>query len=104
MCIRDSINIDELKKDLPQDEQILDIHHLHCWTDGVNNFLTLHLVVSDSIDKDNIIRVKKLLREKLFAKKINHITMELEFASENCSQNDCENIKNDYEILHIHHH
>lgn len=98
------INIDELKKDLPQDEQILDIHHLHCWTDGVNNFLTLHLVVSDSIDKDNIIRVKKLLREKLFAKKINHITIELEFASENCSENNCEITKNDYKILHIHHH
>jgi cation diffusion facilitator family transporter len=98
-----NIDIEKLKNKLIKLEKILDVHHLHSWTDGINNFFTLHAIINDLSNKNDIIQIKKNIRGKLADEKINHVTIEIEFESENCNEHECSNIKNE-NISHSHHH
>lgn len=98
-----NINIEELEKELTNSKKILGAHHLHLWTDGVNNFFTAHVIINDFATKNDIIEIKNIVREKLSHKKINHATIEIEFETENCKEHNCNS--NEIKIdTHHHHH
>ena len=81
-----NINIENLKKQLLDIEDIIDIHHIHIWSiDGINNYATLHVVTkSEKIEK-----VKSEFKEKLKEQGIVHTTVEIETAKEKCDNNEC---------------
>ena len=57
-----NIDIDHLKKQLLNIEDLLDVHHIHVWSiDGVSSYATLH-VVTDS-KKPDIIKMRLPLSE-----------------------------------------
>ncbi len=81
-----NIDIDHLKKQLLNIEDLLDVHHIHVWSiDGVSSYATLH-VVTDS-KKPDIIKMK--VREELLKYNIVHTTIEIELSQEKCKDNEC---------------
>lgn len=83
--IPDDVDITELKKGLKQNyKEIKDIHHIHIWTiDGINNYITMHIVLDDSITNIQVITLKNNIKEELTKENIKHITIEVEYVSEN---------------------
>jgi cobalt-zinc-cadmium efflux system protein len=77
-----SVNTDEIKKHLLEVEGIKDVHHLHIWGISTNeNAMTAHVVINDT---NNIVEIKKKLKQELEEHNIKHSTLEFELVSENC--------------------
>ena len=87
----DNININELKNDIKDNfKTINDIHHIHVWTlDGVNNYLTAHILLNDNISKKDIITIKQDIKKYLVSKNIEHSTLEIEYLEEECKSKNC---------------
>lgn len=85
------ININDIsKKILLKFSNIKDIHHIHVWSiDGVNNYMTAHILLNKSINESNIIQLKKELKNYLISLNIQHSTLEIEYPNEECSSNKC---------------
>lgn len=96
--IPNNINIEKLKEYILKIDKVIDIHHIHIWTiDGINNYLTMH-VVTDSKD---LIKLKKEIKSILKEKNISHVTLEIEDKLDNCDDTDCIIEKQKYN--HHHH-
>ena len=95
------INVEEIKEHLLKIKNIKDIHHIHIWSiDGVNNYATMHIVTDDN----NIIKLKKKVRDELREHNINHVTIEIEEINERCDSVDCSIDLNSEVCKHHHHH
>ena len=47
-----NINIKEIKEDILNIENVIDVHHIHVWSmDGYNNCATMHVVIEKSNKK-----------------------------------------------------
>lgn len=96
------INIEEIKTHLLEIKEIKDIHHLHVWTiDGINNFITLHVLIEEDVLAKKIEDIKEKIKCELKEHGINHST--IEFEVKKCKNNDCE-IENNSNHIHMHHH
>ena len=72
--------------------EVEDIHHIHIWTlDGINNYITAHILLKDKMKNENIILLKKKLKEELNLLNINHSTLEIEYNNEKCEHKKCKN-------------
>lgn len=81
---------EEYTKVLLDTENVCGVHHVHIWTlDGENMLATLHAVVPSSITIPEILAVKKSLREKSEEFSVSHITVEIDFDSEECCDRHC---------------
>lgn len=81
-----NIDIDELKMHLLKVEGVKDIHHIHVWSiDGFNNYATMHIVSNN----ENIIKIKREIREELEEHNICHSILETETESEECAEKEC---------------
>jgi cobalt-zinc-cadmium efflux system protein len=70
-------------------EHVAGIHHLHLWSlDGEQHVLTAHLVLANTLDKQDVaeqlIALKKEIATKLKPFKLAHTTIEFELADEVC--------------------
>ena len=97
------INVDELEKHLLNIEGVIDVHHLHIWTiDGINNYITLHIVVSENILIKDLDKLKNKIKIELEEHYVNHST--IEFETKKCKNINCK-IDNDVNVhMHMHHH
>lgn len=92
----DNIDIEHLKKHLLEIEGVDDIHHIHVWSiDGYKNYATMHIVTKS----DNIVDIKKKIREELEENNICHAILETE--EEVCDDIECHV---DIETHNHHHH
>lgn len=85
------INIDNLCKNITKKfNSIKEIHHVHVWSiDGINNYMTAHILLNKTINENEIILLKKELKEYLFELNIQHSTIEIEYYNEKCSSIKC---------------
>ena len=91
------IDIEEIKKHLLEIKDVDDIHHIHVWSiDGYKNYATMHIVTKS----DNIVDIKKKIREELEEHNICHSILVTE--EEACSDKEC-HIKAHLELHHHHH-
>ena len=99
------IDFEKFKRELiEKNKNIIDIHHTHIWTiDGNNAYVTMHIVVPDKIQKDEIIQLKKYINHEAKHYLISHMTLEIEYKIEACDSLECEveQVKTD---IHKHHH
>lgn len=86
-----SINVDNIKKEIENKfKSVKEVHHIHIWSvDGINNYFTAHVLLKSSINEDEIIQLKKELKEFLFTKEIHHSTLEIEYKNEKCESKKC---------------
>lgn len=83
-----NLSSDEIEKDLTEIQGVEQIHDLHIWTmDSQYNILSVHAVISKNTDT---IVVKSQIRKRLHEHYgIEHITIELELAGEDCGYVEC---------------
>ncbi len=60
-------------------------HHTHVWSlDGEHHVLTTHVVVDDETTKEEILRIKRAVIALADNLDCEHVTVEIEYASEDC--------------------
>jgi len=91
----------EIKKHILNIKEVKDVHHLHIWSiDGINNYITLHILVDDDIISKDLDVIKKKINNELNEFGINHST--IEFESKKCSNTEC--VIKENNSCHHHHH
>ena len=97
--VPNDFSVSDIKKEILKMQNVIDIHHIHIWSmDGVNNYLTMHVVT----DSNDFVSLKKNIRNLLKGFKINHVTIEIENKDEKCEYREC-NV-DDIDDNHFHHH
>ncbi|MTI60191.1 MAG: cation transporter [Firmicutes bacterium] len=85
------LSVKELELKIINNTEIKSIHHTHLWTlEGEKNLLSTHIVVEDEIDKLKIIQIKKNIRKLMKKEGIEHVTIEVEYQMEYCSNKECQ--------------
>jgi len=81
-----NINLEEISDKLLQIQGVESLHDLHVWTvDGNYHVLSLHLVLAERPEVQEIIRIKQEARVALDNEHIIHYTIEVEFEGEECA-------------------
>lgn len=97
------MDINKIIKQLMENPNIKDVHHVHTWTlEGNLVLMTLHVVMSDSINKEQVIIEQKWMHHLLNDLGINHATIEIE-CDNHCLNEDCNPLDN-IDTDHLHHH
>lgn len=79
------LSITEIEQQIAAETNILSAHHTHVWSlEGERNLLSIHIVVRDDTERQEIIAVKQRIRDLMLARGIEHVTIETEFACEDC--------------------
>jgi cobalt-zinc-cadmium efflux system protein len=69
--------------------QVIDVHDIHLWSmDDSYHVATLHVVVPDGYTNVEQASLKQTIVELMAKLDVNHVTMEVEFESENCTKCD----------------
>ena len=77
------ISIGEIEEEISCIDGIKAAYHTHVWSlDGERNLLGTHIIVEDAITRQGIIEAKRQIRELLREKGIDHVTIEVDFKSE----------------------
>ena len=90
---------------LESNKMIKDIHHTHVWSlDGVNTYISLHVVIPNEVSVDDIIKIKKDIKHRAEHYSIYHTIIEIEFEGEICDDKECNvDINNELLKSHVHH-
>ncbi|MDR0927407.1 MAG: cation diffusion facilitator family transporter [Ignavibacteria bacterium] len=82
----DDISYEDVEESLSHINGIKSIHDLHLWTmDGKYNILSIHIVIAKDYTAEQIIALKHNIKEELAEMHIQHITMEIEYETEECN-------------------
>ncbi|VBB44778.1 Cation diffusion facilitator family transporter [uncultured Paludibacter sp.] len=86
-----SIETENLKSEILKiDENIQSIHDFHLWTvDGNYNVLTIHLVLKEKRNLEQLSALKDKIRQTLNEKEVEHATIEFETPNEECCFENC---------------
>lgn len=80
-----SVDLEDISRRLESLPNVRSTHHTHVWSlDGEHHVLTTHLVVPDETSRDEIIRLKSDSKAVVGEMKLDHVTVEVEFESEDC--------------------
>ena len=84
-AVPEDISIEEIENLVEEKTEALSVHHTHIWTiEGERNMLSTHVIIPDRYNSEEIIKLKKSIRKLLNEKDIEHVTIEIEFESEEC--------------------
>jgi len=90
-AVPEGISIKEIEDKILKIGKIIEIHHTHIWSmDSLNNVLTTHIVVKDNTTIDEIIDIKRKVKEIVRSLNLEHSTIEVECESEFCKLRDRE--------------
>jgi cobalt-zinc-cadmium efflux system protein len=80
------LNLADLRRELEGIDGIASIHHLHAWSlDGERHVISCHAILPPGADVTQYQVAKRKIRGILGATHTGHLTVELEFDSEDCS-------------------
>jgi cobalt-zinc-cadmium efflux system protein len=81
----DTKQMEEVRKVLMLNDEVSDIHHFHIWSlDGENSVMTAHVELRQDISVSQLKTLKDELRHGLDEFDFVHTTIEIEFANEDC--------------------
>jgi cobalt-zinc-cadmium efflux system protein len=85
----DEQQVKEVHSVLLSKPEVNKLHHFHIWSlDGEHNVMTVHLVLNDEVTVSKMKNLKHQLQKQLATFKFVHTTIELEFADEECRDDD----------------
>lgn len=85
------LSIEKIESEVKKIANVISIHHTHIWSlDGEQNFLTTHVVVAENITNEEIIALKKEVKNLICKEDVCHTTIEIEFGKEKCPEKDCD--------------
>jgi len=86
----ENVDEEEIRKKVTAIAGVSGVHDIHAWSmDGQYNILTMHVVVSDKADLQEIQKIKDEVRHCLQHLHVNHITIETENDQANCGLENC---------------
>jgi len=78
------LSIEEIEREIMEETGVIFVYHTHIWSlEGEKNLLSTHIIVKDDTKREEIIEIKQKIRELMLKKGIEHVTVEIEFESEN---------------------
>ena len=84
------LSISEIEREIT-DKTGASTHHTHIWSlEGNKNLLSPHVTIGDDIEREKIIELKQEIRELMYKRGIGHVTIEIEFESEDCKDKTCD--------------
>jgi cobalt-zinc-cadmium efflux system protein len=82
-----NLNVAEIEQRLQTMEHVQNTHHTHVWSlDGEHHVLSTHVVVSADTSRQDVLRLKRDIRELTKAMDVSHTTIEVEFEGEECGE------------------
>ncbi len=85
--VPDEVSIRDLEQKIRHIEGVNDIHHTHVWSlDGEHHVLSIHLVVKEDIERRLLSRIKQSVNQIGRDIGVDHLTVEIEFGGNDCSQ------------------
>ncbi len=85
-AVPDEVDLPVIEHRLAAIDGVQSTHHTHVWSlDGEHHVLSTHLVVAENATKDAILAVKRAAHTVTDDADFAHITVEVEFAGEDCS-------------------
>ncbi|MDT8324531.1 MAG: cation diffusion facilitator family transporter [Bacteroidota bacterium] len=84
-AVPDEIDAARMEKAICAVPHVLSVHHMHVWSlDGERHVLSAHVVVDAVAGKEDVIRIKREVKEIVLGEDIEHLTIEVEFEDEDC--------------------
>lgn len=85
-AIPKNINIDKLKEQITGLNNVSSLHDLHFWSmDGEYNIASMHVVVLSNTTQNDVVELKKIIRNISKRHNIEHPTIEIEYQDEECN-------------------
>lgn len=86
----DQFSIPAIEQEIVEKTQAILAHHTHIWSlEGEKHVLSTHIVVDEDSSRQDIVNIKNKVKELINEQGIKHITVEIEFESEECDDEDC---------------
>jgi cobalt-zinc-cadmium efflux system protein len=83
------IDLDAIEQEIIQIEDVRGIHHTHIWSlDGEHHVLTAHVVVDEATASEDVILLKREIRDSLRRYEFSHLTVEVEYGLADCALDD----------------
>lgn len=74
------LDIKNLRKHIETIEGVKRAYHIHAWSlEGSKTMLTMHVIIERDITNDDVMKLKKKVRDYLEEHGVNHSTIEVEF-------------------------
>lgn len=90
-AVPEGIDIKRIEKKILKIDKVINIHHTHIWSmDSLSSVFTAHIVVKDNITADELIDIKRKVKEITGSLGLEHSTIEIECESEFCRLRDGE--------------
>lgn len=84
------IDVEQIKKEAFKIAGIKNVHHIHVWALSTNeNAMTGHVVLHNNVDRNDLKKIKDNLKHRLEHMNIQHMTIETEFADDECDKPVC---------------
>ena len=88
--VPEDIDLDEIKTMIRSMEGVENLHHVHVWAISTKeNALTGHLVIAENLTGDQIIGIRREIRERLLGLNVSHATLEIETVNDLCINEHC---------------
>jgi cobalt-zinc-cadmium efflux system protein len=82
-------SIEEIEKEIVKITGAKAAYHTHVWSlDGERHLLTVHVILSDDIERKQIIETKQIIRDHIADMGIEHVTIEIDFECEETRDED----------------
>ena len=93
-AVPENIQIETIENHITKISCVESVHHTHIWSlDGEHHILTTHVRVGANTTKTEAIEIKQAIKEALQKYQFSHITTEIEYSEEDCSNFPQENCK-----------
>jgi cobalt-zinc-cadmium efflux system protein len=87
--IPQNLDLAEIEDRIANIDRVKSTHHTHIWSlDGEHHVLTTHVVVSDSLSKEQASSVKQEVKQILQPYQLSHLTVEIEYGEADCGMGD----------------
>jgi cobalt-zinc-cadmium efflux system protein len=80
------IDVAEIQAGIAAVEHVRSTHHTHVWSlDGQHHVLTTHVVVAETVPRDQVRRVKREIKQVLSPYEFSHLAIEIEYDKDDCA-------------------
>lgn len=89
--VPEGLSVSEMESVITKEPGVISVHHTHIWTlEGQIHHLSTHIVIPDDTPREEIIAVKQKIKEMVKGRGIEHVTVEVDFESEDCTSEFCD--------------
>lgn len=86
-AVPEELNADQIRKEIEALPGVKATHHLHAWSlEGESHVLTLHVMVDEATEREEVVALRRKIRELLRGRELAHTTIEIEYGSNDCMQ------------------